>query len=300
MRSLAAPLFVIVAALPAFAAPHIEDVKVQGRDAKDGGGVDVVVTASEPLTFQSWKKTSPGHGAIVVDLLDAEGTARTIAGMGPLRAVEITRHDARGTALTRLSLPLLSTQDYDVSARGNTVTISVFGQGTTKKLDVQATLKPDTPVLMASSTLTERGTDKGANKGTEPGITDGEMGRATATDAPTYAQAAAAGARQMTYIGFKNSGGQSRVFARMNDAAEFNVRKEGDNLIVLEIKNATIPLRNNKNHLDATFFDSPVKMITPSEIEDASPTIRITIEMKSAVPFETKVEGREISIYFKK
>ena len=104
----------------------------------------------------------------------------------------------------------------------------------------------------------------------------------------------------MTYIGFQNSATQSRVFARLNDEAEFKVRKEGANLIVLEIKNATIPLRNNKNHLDTTFFDSPVKMITPSEIEDASPTVRITIEMKTAVPFETKVEGREIAIYFKK
>lgn len=293
MRSLALPLVVLVAALPALSAPRIEDVKVVQRGE---GGVDVVVTSSEPLTFQSWKKSAPGAGAIVIDLLEAEGAPKNLPGMGPLGAVEITRHDARGTALTRLTLPLLSAQDHDVSARGNTVTVSVFGVGTRpssadrKSVDVQATLKSDamTPVLVASASPAYGG------------ITDGEMGRATATDAPMLAQAAGGGARTMTYIGFKNSSTQSRLFARMNDAAEFNVRKEGDNLIVLEIKNATIPLRNNKNHLDATFFDSPVKMITPSEIEDATPTIRITIEMKSAVPFETRVEGREISIYFKK
>ena len=90
------------------------------------------------------------------------------------------------------------------------------------------------------------------------------------------------------------------MYARLNKEAKFSVRKEGDNLVVLEIQNATIPLRNNKNHLDTTFFDSPVKMITPSEIEDASPKIRVVIEMKAAVPFETKVEGREIAIYFKR
>jgi hypothetical protein len=132
-----------------------------------------------------------------------------------------------------------------------------------------------------------------------PLAVDGAIGRATADDV-VLAQAAPAGTRQMTYIGFKNSPSQSRVFARLNDGAEFAVKKEGDNLIVLEIKNATIPLRNNRNHLDTTFFDSPVKMITPSEIEDATPTIRITIEMKSAVPYEAKVEGREIALYFKK
>jgi hypothetical protein len=133
-----------------------------------------------------------------------------------------------------------------------------------------------------------------------PIVVEGELGQPTASDAVLLAQAAPGGTRQMTYIGFKNSPTQSRIFARLNDTAEFAVKKEGDNLIVLEIKNATIPLRNNRNHLDTTFFDSPVKMITPSEVEDATPTIRITIEMKSAVPYETKVEGREIAIYFKK
>ena len=102
------------------------------------------------------------------------------------------------------------------------------------------------------------------------------------------------------YVGFKNNSAQSRVFVRLNYTAEFSVNKQGDNLVVLELKNTTIPLRNNKNHLDTTFFNSPVKMITPSEIEDASPTVRVVIEMKSAVPFETKVEGREIAIYFKR
>lgn len=280
LRSLAPLLVVVTAALPAWAGARIEDVKVQSRE----GGVDVVVVASEPLTFQSFLRGSPQ--AVVVDLLDTEGKVQSLPGSGPIKAVEITRHDARGAALTRLSLPLFATQEYEVTAKGNTVTISIFGQGTSKKkIDVASTVRADlaTPVLVAS---------------TDKGIVEGEMGRVTATDAPLFAQAT--GARTMTYIGFRNTGVQSRVFARMNDTAEFSVRKEGDNLIVLEIKNATIPLRNNKNHLDATFFDSPVKMITPSEIEDATPTIRITIEMKSAVPFETKVEGREIAIYFKK
>ncbi len=279
-----APLFVVVVAMPllaapaVLAAPRIEDVKINQRE----GGVDVVITASEPLTFQSWRK---GNAAVVVDLLEAESPVRTLPGLGPVKAVEITRHDVGGTGLTRVSLPLWSTQDYDVKAVDKTIVVAITGVGTAQKLDVHATLRSDilAPVLVASA---------------DRGIIEGEMGRATATDAPLYAQAS--GARTMTYIGFKNSGTQSRVFARMNDAAEFNVRKEGDNLIVLEIKNATIPLRNNKNHLDSTFFDSPVKMITPSEIEDATPTIRITIEMKAAVPFETKVEGREIAIYFKK
>jgi colicin import membrane protein len=129
------------------------------------------------------------------------------------------------------------------------------------------------------------------------GVVEGSIGRAT-----SEMELAQAGGerRAMTYIGFKNSAGNSRVYARMNGEAKYQVRKEGDSLVVIEIQNATIPLRNNKNHLDATFFDSPVKMITPSEIEDATPTIRITIEMKQAAPFEHKREGNEIVVTFKK
>ena len=128
-------------------------------------------------------------------------------------------------------------------------------------------------------------------------IVEGSLGRATAT--VDLAQSAE-GPRQMSYIGFRNTAGSSRVFARLNADAKFTVTKEGDNLVVLQIQNATIPLRNNRNHLDATFFDSPVKMITPSEVEDATPSIRIAIEMKSSVPFSAKQEGRDIVVTFKK
>lgn len=279
MRSFVAVIPVLVAANAAFAAPRVTDVSV--KPAADG--VSVVVTATEPLTFQAWTKAS----AVVVDLLETEAKAGELPGAGPLQGVTVSRHDARGVPMSRLTLPTASPQDYDVTAQGNTVTIAIFGKGTRRpSLDIDAALKTaPAPVKVASA-------------GTAGGIVEGSIGRATASDAVYLAQAG--GTRQMNYIGFKNNAAQSRVFVRLNDTAEFTVTKQGDNLVVLEIQNATIPLRNNKNHLDTTFFDSPVKMITPSEIEDASPKIRVVIEMKAAVPFETKVEGREIAIYFKR
>jgi hypothetical protein len=279
VRSFAAVIpALVVASAAAHAAPRVTDVSVKPT----GDGVDVVVTATEPLTFQSWTKPA----AVVVDLLETEATATELPGSGPLQAVSVTRHDSRGVPMSRLTLPTASPQDYDVTARGNSVTISVFGKGTRRPsnpdLDADTAIKSaPAPVKVASA-----------------GVVEGSLGRATASDAVYLAQAGTT--RQMTYIGFKNNAAQSRVFVRLNDAAEFTVTKQGDNLVVLEIQNTTIPLRNNKNHLDTTFFDSPVKMITPSEIEDASPKVRVVIEMKSAVPFETKVEGREIAIYFKR
>src|SRR5690606_21425635 len=98
--------------------------------------------------------------------------------------------------------------------------------------------------------------------------------------------------RAMTYINFRNLASQSEMFARMNGQASYEVKRKGENLLVLEIKNAVIPLDNNKNHLDATFFDSPVKMITPTEVDDARPTIRVIIEMKEDVPYRTELRGR--------
>jgi hypothetical protein len=274
LTAVVSAVFALGFSAAAAASPRVTDIRLEPA----ASGVNIVVEATEPLTFQSWTSASPN--AVVVDLLDTTATAGSKPGSGPVNKVEITRHDGKSSPMTRLTLPTSAGQDYEVNAVGNTLTIAVFGKGT--RADVK-TAAPRVRVASASDH-----------------IVDGELGRATATDAVQIAQATG-GARQMTYIGFRNSPTQGRVFARLNDSAEFAVRKEGDSLVVLEIKNATIPLRNNRNHLDASaFYDSPVKMITPSEIEDATPTIRIVIEMKAAVPFETKVEGREIAIYFKK
>lgn len=127
------------------------------------------------------------------------------------------------------------------------------------------------------------------------GAGEGSVGRST-DDGST-----GNGKFKMTYIGFKNTADGSRIFARMNEpGAKFTAKKEGENLLVLEITDAFIPLRNNKNHLDTTFFESPVKMITPGEVEGTPTTIRIVIEMKEDVPFEQVAEGKDIVIFTKK
>jgi hypothetical protein len=275
----------LVAASSAFAG---NTAKVTGIDVRPTSErIDVVVKANEPLTFQSWARSQPP--VLVVDLMDTAADAKILTPdtNGAITKIEVTRHDARGTALSRVSLHLKQTVDYDVSARGNEITVSLFLAG---KKDANFTAK--TPAIVALNT--GRGVTADVPS---TGVVEGSIGRATSE--MDLAQAGGE-RRAMTYIGFKNSAGNSRVYARMNGEAKYQVRKEGDSLVVIEIQNATIPLRNNKNHLDATFFDSPVKMITPSEIEDATPTIRITIEMKQAAPFEHKREGNEIVVTFKK
>lgn len=285
MLRVSALVSLVLAATPALATAQVTGIDVRPSAER----VDVVVKASEPLTFQSWARSTPP--VLVVDLLETAAEPRSLSasalkGAASLTGIEVTRHDARGTALSRLSLALSKNVDYDVTARGSEITISLFPTG---KKDVAFTDKK--PVQVAMST------DRGARSDVPAMVVEGALGRATSD--VDVAQAAG-GPLKMSYIGFKNTATSSIVFARLNAEAKFSIRKEGDNLVVLEIQNATIPLRNNKNHLDATFFESPVKMITPSEVEDATPTIRITIEMKEAAPYEAKLQGREVVVTFKK
>ena len=280
----------VLAAAPALAGATITGVEVRPSTER----VDVVVTATEPLTFQSWARTRSATNppVLVVDLLDTTAEEKVLTPGGAISRIAITRHDARGTALSRLSLELKNAVDYDVTARGNEITVSLFLTG---KKD-NGTFASTKPTTVAMQTLSMKN-DNIRNDASPGGTIEGSVGRATSEI--DLAQATE-GPRQMSYIGFKNTATSSRIYARLNAEAKFTVRKEGDNLIVLEIQNATIPLRNNKNHLDATFFNSPVKMITPSEVEDATPTIRITIEMREAAPYDAKLEGREVVITFKK
>jgi hypothetical protein len=271
----------------ALAAPgnHVKSVDVQ----RSGERIDVVLHTNAPPTFQSFAKRSPA--VIIVDVLDASAKAQTIASPGaPLEAIELAPKSG-SSDLARLTLRFSAAVAYDVVASGHEVTISIFPE----------TATPTAAVPGKTAMTKETRGEKVASRT--------ELGREVRTDAPlrlaqedgSAGMATGSGSgRAMSYIGFRNKSTTSEVFARLNGAASHEVKREGANLLVLEIKNASIPLRNNKNHLDTTFFESPVKMITPTEVDDASPTIRIIIEMKEDVPYETKVQGNDIIVVFKK
>ncbi|MEW5854092.1 MAG: AMIN domain-containing protein, partial [Myxococcota bacterium] len=109
------------------------------------------------------------------------------------------------------------------------------------------------------------------------------------------------GPRVLTFVGFKNVGEQSRVLVRTNDKVSYNVRKVGQNKVVLELENTRILLRNNQRVLDTSFFPrTAVKMVTPEEIEGASKTTRILIELSEEVPYEAKQEGNTVYIAFQR
>lgn len=267
---------VMLGATPALAnsSVQVERVEVAGQ----GDSSELVLHTSAPPTFQSFSRRDPN--VLIVDLVDAESLVSDVQSPGgAVRQVTLKNHRAKnGTSVARLTVQFSETVRYRVGAEKKQVRVKIFPgeqmmQKLAKAVPPQDRVSSDDPVMLAQEDEVGASTDDGS----------GGSGN------------------KMTYIGFKNSGDKSRVFARMSEkGGEYEVKKEGDNLVVLEIKNARIPLRNNKNHLDATFFESPVKVITPSEVDDSPPYIRITIEMKENVPYEAKVEGREIAVYFQK
>ncbi len=308
LRPIVIPVLATVfLSLPAWADPAVwvEGVEVQSV----GENTQFVVRTSSPPVFQSYARSNPS--VLIVDLLDAEGTPGYVPSPGaPFQSIILSNHNGKnGKRLCRMTFRFSESVKYDVTAVQKTVKISI-GKDVGKNLDEAGT----TQLEIKSSALREkkhsaplamrgRATSKTVSSDVaQPRLAqgtgaqnEGVVGASTDDGSSNdYSE------KKMTYIGFRDTSTQSRVFARVDQEVKYEVKKEGDNLMVLEIQESCIPLRNNKNHLDTTFFESPVKMVTPTEVEGYPRKIRIIIERKNNVPYEHRVEGNEIAIYFKK
>lgn len=299
----AASALSMLAALPSMALENrVESVVVNELP----GRYEVVIATEAPPTFQSFSRQAPA--LVMVDLVDTGVTARRIPSPGaPIEEIAIEPKRGQKSDLARLWLRFSKPVRYDVTAAERTVTLTVFTE-------------ERAPTAPSADGFDARSAVKSGTAGKQVALRGGPFDRAIRSDVtPRLAQAddeAAEGdvgeagmstssgeavdGLAMTYIGFTNRGGKSEVYARMNGKARFEVKREGENLMVLEIAGASIPLRNNKNHLDTTFFESPVKMVTPTEVDDAGSSIRIIIEMREDVPFETSTRGNDVVVSFKK
>jgi hypothetical protein len=106
--------------------------------------------------------------------------------------------------------------------------------------------------------------------------------------------------KNMTWVGFQQTRDSSRVFIKTSEPVKFHVVEEGRNLIVLELENTRIPVRNNQRFLDTHFFDSAVTMIVPREIEGISRNVRVEIQLRSRVPYTSGQEGNLVYINFQR
>lgn len=308
---------------------QIDAKAVQGR-------VEIRLRTTLPPTFQSFTRQSPA--ILIVDLINTEGNHASIPAPSDLvEEISVEARNDGSTPTTRLWVRMKTATTYDVEATNSEVRVVIFEEERTPSATAQVEAEDVRSFVTSSKAAkvamreTRRPEDVRSDAWVETSprfaqfdVEDESLEASTdeeealseidpTDEAPGRMQMNAAqgsmgmstgaplnGEIAMTYIGFVNRANESEVFARLNRRTGFEVRREGDNLMVLEIPRAVIPLRNNKNHLDTTFFESPVKMITPTVVDDDEPMIRIIIEMKDEVPYESNFQGNDVIIRFKR
>lgn len=102
------------------------------------------------------------------------------------------------------------------------------------------------------------------------------------------------GPRVMKYIGFRQLAQTSRVFVRMDGKARFRQFREGD-LLVIELSDTSVPIKNNTRALDTSYFNTPVLSVQAVPIGDNT---RIEIKMREQGAFRIKRIGTTIAIDF--
>ncbi|MBK8014553.1 MAG: AMIN domain-containing protein [Deltaproteobacteria bacterium] len=101
--------------------------------------------------------------------------------------------------------------------------------------------------------------------------------------------------RLLTYIGFQQMGGVSRVFARFDERPRHRTEGPVDGRLVVELLSTRVNVKNNTRPLDTTYFDSPVKRIQAIPGEDDT---RIVIQLRETADWKLKWIGTTLAIDF--
>ncbi|NNC20661.1 AMIN domain-containing protein [Corallococcus exiguus] len=101
--------------------------------------------------------------------------------------------------------------------------------------------------------------------------------------------------KTMTQIGFQQQSDSSRVFVRTNEPVRYTVGTSG-NQVVLELENTRVVESNNTLPLDTHFFPSAVSRV--EAFSGAGQTVRVVIQLKQGVRYETRQEGGLITLDF--
>ncbi|WP_208718923.1 AMIN domain-containing protein [Corallococcus sicarius] len=101
--------------------------------------------------------------------------------------------------------------------------------------------------------------------------------------------------KTMTLVGFQQQPDSSRVFVRTNEPVRYNVSDAG-NQVVLELENTRVVESNNTLPLDTHFFPSAVSRV--EAVPGAGHTVRVVIQLKQGVRYQTRQEGGLITLDF--
>jgi colicin import membrane protein len=101
--------------------------------------------------------------------------------------------------------------------------------------------------------------------------------------------------KTMTLVGFRQHEDSSSVFVRTNEPVRYTVR-DGANQVVLELENTRVVESNNTLPLDTHFFPSAVSRV--EAFSGAGNTVRVVIQLKQGVRYQTRQEGGLITLDF--
>ncbi|MBN9684059.1 MULTISPECIES: AMIN domain-containing protein [unclassified Corallococcus] len=121
------------------------------------------------------------------------------------------------------------------------------------------------------------------------------QGSAAAASRESGGGAVSSRRKTMTQIGFQQQPDSSRVFVRTNEPVRYTVNGSG-NQVVLELENTRVVESNNTLPLDTHFFPSAVSRV--EAFSNAGQTVRVVIQLKQGVRYETRQEGGLITLDF--
>jgi hypothetical protein len=108
-------------------------------------------------------------------------------------------------------------------------------------------------------------------------------------------RAASSEPNQVEFVGFKLTPQGSRVFVRTRNPPRFSVSEPQANLVRVELPNTRVPLRNDLNALDTSFFPTAVARITPVR---SGRSYVLEIQLRESVPWQQRLDGDTLSLDF--
>jgi hypothetical protein len=97
------------------------------------------------------------------------------------------------------------------------------------------------------------------------------------------------------FVGFKQTAQGSRVFVRTRTPPRFSVSEPRTNVVRVEFPNTRVPLRNDLNFLDTSFFPSAVAKVTPIR---AGRSYVLEIHLREQVAWQQRLDGDTLSLDF--
>ena len=252
---------------------------------RDGAKRVIRISGSMQPTFQRFTMHEPFR--LVLDFVEArvqDVPQYTSLGDGVVDSVSVESKGQNGTPMSRVMITFRDEVDYQITTQNNDVLIAMVGEEGLGHKDSK-----EIHVAQAGDDGTAAAAEEAA--GDQPAVDQ-------ASETEDDLEFDDATPRAMTGVGFKFMTGTSRVIVHTNAKAQFTVRRMGDNRVVIEVQNTSIPIYNNQRFLDTHYFASPIKMITPKALDGATPTVEVEIELKNEVDFSQSQHGNQIWVDF--